>query len=241
MHRIGNLSEIRRVIKKRASLKRAKTNAWFFKTNKGEYGEGDQFVGLNVPDSRKIAQQFRAIPLSTVLELLASQIHEERLIALFMLVHRYERGESADQKKIFSLYLRNTKYINNWDLVDSSAAQIVGRYLDHTQNRSAVLAKLVQSKSLWERRIAIIATYHFIQQNDFKDTLRISKALLHDTHDLIHKAVGWMLREVGKRDKETLVKFLRVNYTHTPRTMLRYAIEKFPEKERLRYLRGYEV
>ena len=169
-------------------------------------------------------------------KLLHSKFHEERLIALFVLIHKFERGEESLRKKIFNLYLKNTKYINNWDLIDLSAPKIVGAYLfDKPRD---VLYKLAKSKSLWEKRISILSTFYFIRENDFKDTIKVSKILLNDEHDLIHKAVGWMLREVGKRCLETEEKFLKKHYQKMPRTMLRYAIERFPETKRQAYLRG---
>lgn len=232
------LSSIKQDLKKVSSKKRAETNAWFFKTGPGEYGEGDVFIGVSVPDLRKVAKKHvDDLSLKDIEELLHSKIHEERYCALEALVMKYEEtDDEKEHERIYKLYLRNTKYINNWDLVDTSAEYIVGTFLE--KKSKAPLTKLAQSKDLWEKRIAIIATFWFIKQNKFSETLRISKILLKDDHDLIHKAVGWMLREVGNRDLKTEEKFLRQHYKKMPRTMLRYAIEKFPEVKRKRYLTG---
>lgn len=208
----------------------------FFKTGKGQYGEGDRFLGIRVPILRTQAKQFRDLPLKEVRSLMKSAFHEERLCALLILVLKFAKGDEEERTTIYSLYVKNTKYINNWDLVDSSAHQIVGGYLADKDKR--LLYTFAQSKSLWERRIAIIATYHFLKKDQYKDALSISKSLLKDDEDLIHKAVGWMLREIGKRDLATEETFLKAHYKQMPRTMLRYAIEKFPERERKRYLNG---
>jgi 3-methyladenine DNA glycosylase AlkD len=210
----------------------------FFKTGNGEYGEGDIFCGLTVPNARKIAKKYVDLPQKEVLILLHSKIHEERLIALLILVLQFQNGDSQVQKKIFDLYLANTRYINNWDLVDLTASRIVGYYLKDRDR--AVLYQLAGSSSLWERRISIIATLYFIViSKEYKDTFAIADILLHDTHDLIHKAVGWMLREVGKRVTEKgLEIYLQPRYKIMPRTMLRYAIERFPQEKRKKYLHG---
>ncbi len=208
----------------------------FFKTGKGQYGEGDIFLGIRVPVLRTQARKFRDLPLKEVRSLMKSTFHEERLCALLILVLKFTKGDEQERTAIYSLYVKNTKYMNNWDLVDSSAHQIVGGYLIDKDRR--LLYAFAKSKSLWERRIAIIATYHFIKKNQFKDALRISKHLLKDKEDLIHKAVGWMLREIGKRDLATEKTFLQAHYKQMPRTMLRYAIERFPERERKKYLAG---
>lgn len=208
----------------------------FFKTGKGQYGAGDKFIGVRVPATRKIAREFRDVPLQIPIALLKSKIHEQRLLALIMLVERYKRADETTQKNIYDLYLANTRNINNWDLVDISADKIVGSYLS-TRSRS-VLKTLAKSESLWERRIAIMSTFHFIRNKQFSDTFTLAKILLCDREDLIHKAVGWMLREVGKRDIGEEEKFLNMHYQKMPRTMLRYAIEKFPEPRRKQYLEG---
>jgi len=228
--------KIQKRLRQFASREKAKVLKRFFKTGPGEYGAGDIFLGVMVPNVRKVAMEFQGMPLTEVIKLLRSGVHEERLLALFMLVSAYARGDDALKKKIYGLYLKNTKYINNWDLVDLSAPNIVGSYLlDKSRKPLYVFAR---SKDLWKRRIAILATFQFIKQNDFDDTLGIAKVLLMDDHDLLHKAVGWMLREVGKRSLPVEEKFLRQHYKNMPRTMLRYAIERFPERKRRKYLGG---
>lgn len=208
----------------------------FFKTGPGEYGEGDIFIGVRVPDLRKLAKEFQDIATSEVLAFLASSIHEERFLALLILVRNYERGDDIEKKKIYDLYLENTSYINSWDLVDGSAHHIVGAFL--LDKDKAPLYRLAKSENLWERRIAIISTFYFIKHDQFQETLEIAKILLTDPEDLIHKAVGWMLREIGKRDLAAEETFLKKHAMKMPRTMLRYAIEKFPEPKRQRYLKG---
>ena len=207
----------------------------FFKTAEGEYGFGDKFLGIRVPVIRQAVKKFETTPLSVAEKLLKSEYHEVRLYALLLLVFRFSKSSVDEQDEIYHLYLSNTQYVNNWDLVDSSAHHIVGAYLEN-KDRS-VLYDLSKSNSLWERRIAIISTFYFIRKNQFGDTLRISEQLLSDQEDLIHKAVGWMLREVGKRDLAIEVAFLKTHYQIMPRTMLRYAIEKFSKEERQKYLR----
>lgn len=221
-------------LKKLATPERAEAGAWFFKTGKGEYGHGDVFVGVTVPEQRKVAKQYKDLPLGEIEKLLKSKIHECRLTALFILVKQYERGDERKRGEIARLYLRNRRRVNNWDLVDSSASYILGRHLLKRDRKK--LISLAKSKNLWDRRIAMIATSAFIAERDFKDTLRIAEILLQDGHDLIHKAVGWMLREVGKKDQATLEGFLEKHGPRMPRTMLRYAIEKFPEEKRRKYL-----
>ena len=208
----------------------------FFKTGKGEYGEGDIFLGIRVPLLRKLVKKYRGISITEVRKLLHSKFHEERLLAVLMLVQLFKSGEESVQKQVYDFYLENTEFINNWDIVDISASNIVGAHL--YEKDKAPLYDLVQSKNLWERRISIISTFYFIRQNEFDDTLKLAKILLNDKEDLIHKAVGWMLREVGKREIEFEEEFLQEHYKIMPRTMLRYAIEKFPETSRKMYLRG---
>lgn len=209
----------------------------FFKTGKGEYGEGDLFLGIRVPVIRKqLKTHYKDLTLSKLSKLLRSKYHEIRLFAVIALASKFKNADDKLQKEIYTLYLAHTKFINNWDIVDSSAHLIVGPYLEN--KRKAPLLKLAKSNSLWERRIAIMATLHYIKQNKYSHTLNIAKILLQDEHDLIHKAVGWMLREVGKRDFETENDFLVTHYQNMPRTMLRYAIEKFPENHRQTYLKG---
>ncbi len=206
----------------------------FFKTGSGQYGEGDLFLGINVPVLRKLAKEHCGIALADTVELLQSPLHEIRLLALLIMILQYKRGEN--QTAIYRAYLTHTHRINNWDLVDVTAEHIIGAHL-FKRNRQP-LYKLARSKSLWERRIAIIATFYFIRRNQFEDTLAIADLLMNDKEDLMHKAVGWMLREIGKRDLKTEEDFLLPRYKHMPRTMLRYAIERFPEKKRISYLKS---
>lgn len=208
----------------------------FFKTGPGEYGEGDVFLGVTVPQLRKLAREHQGMETAEVTHLLASSVHEERMFALLLFVYAYAKGDAAKKKEIYTAYLKHTKFVNNWDLVDTSAEHIVGAYLENRSKRP--LYRLAKSGSLWERRIAVMATFHLIKQNEFSETLTLAKTLLTDEEDLIHKAVGWMLREVGKRNPEKEEAFLKEHYHKMPRTMLRYAIEKFPERKRMRYLRG---
>ena len=206
----------------------------FFKTGPGQYAEGDRFLGIRVPDLRRVAGEFRSLSLRDLQRLLASKWHEERLLALVILVDQYERGSETERDAIYRLYLASTKHINNWDLVDVSAPRIVGAHLLTRDRR--ILYRLAKSKSVWERRIAILSTAWFIRSGEFDDTLEIARGLLGDGHDLIHKATGWMLREVAKRDRKTVERFLRKYAARMPRTMLRYAIERFPSALRKRYL-----
>lgn len=208
----------------------------FFKTGPGEYAEGDRFMGIRVPVVRRIARQYRGLSRADRLELLRSPLHEERLAALVLMVEAYKRGRVEEREAIFADYLAHTRHINNWDLVDVSAPHIVGAHLP--PNDVDVLERLAASDDLWERRIAIIATFHFIRQGDFGPTLFVAEMLVHDRHDLIHKAVGWMLREVGKKDVSVLEAFLEEHAQTMPRTALRYAIEKFDADKRKAYLRG---
>jgi len=231
-----SLKDVKAYMLELSNPKIAEHSLRFFKTGPGEYGEGDIFLGIRVPVTRKVASQFRGLPFEQVLQLLQSNYHEERLLALFMLVALFKKGDDKEKKNIYDAYLGHTDTINNWDLVDSSAHQIVGGYLFERDRKR--LYQLAKSKSLWERRISVIATYTFIKMDDFEDTLKLSAILLTDEEDLMHKAVGWMLREVGKRDMEVEEKFLRKHYKKMPRTMLRYAIEKFEEKKRKGYLHG---
>jgi len=217
-----------------ASPEIAEHSLRFFKTAEGEYGACDKFLGIRVPLIRRAVTKYKSASLSTAEDLLSSEFHEIRLFALLLLVSQYSRNKPNEQAKIYNLYLQNTRYINNWDLVDSSAPKIVGAYLqDKDRGR---LYELAASDLLWDRRIAIMATFHFIRLNQFDDTLRLSEQLLNDPEDLIHKAVGWMLREVGKRDLDSELSFLDRHYTKMPRTMLRYAIEKFDQTNRQHYL-----
>lgn len=208
----------------------------FFKTAPGQYGAGDKFLGLRVPDLRRLVREYSELEDSQALEMLTSSWHEERLLALLFLVRKYSRGDTSVRAKLHRAYLANTRYINNWDLVDASAHYIVGQHLD--ARNISLLERLARSDDIWERRIAIVSTFHFIRAGQFRPTLKIAKLLVEDPHDLIHKAVGWMLREVGKRDRSAEDSFLSRYYWKMPRTMLRYAIERHPERLRKQYLRG---
>ena len=230
----GALSSVRRDIRRLARPERAEINKWFFKTGPGEYGAGDRFLGVTVPQLRVLSREYRDMRLTYVARLLHSPWHEERLLALLIMVGQYVRGNERSRRTIHHLYLRSTGSINNWDLVDSSAPQIVGAHLQTRDRR--ILRRLARSKSVWQRRIAMIATYHYIRQRDFKDALAIAALLRRDEHDLIHKAVGWMLREIGNRDRAAEERFLRAHAPRMPRTMLRYAVEKFPQPLRRKYM-----
>lgn len=236
------LTTVRAHIKNAGDPEKAKIFQRFFKTGKGQYGEGDQFIGITVPQSRTIALQYRNLPLHDVEKLLASPIHEERLIALLILVLQFSHVAKASrdkQREIYDFYLAHTKYINNWDLVDVSAEKIVGEYLLRVAKAPKMLEKLAKSDNLWEKRIGMIATFAFLKQGKAEETFAIADMLLQDKHDLIQKAVGWMLREAGKRVSEKKLEgFLLLRYKTMPRTMLRYAIERFPEEKRKAYLRG---
>jgi len=210
--------------------------ARYFKTGPGQYGEGDVFLGLRAAVMHALAKEYKALALDQAIELLRSAIHEDRLLALLILVRRASKADRLAKKEIYDRYLAHTRFINNWDLVDASAPTIVGGHLADKSRKP--LDRLAVSKSLWERRISIIATLHFIRQGDCADTLRIAERLLGDQEDLIHKATGWMLREVGKRNQPTLEVFLRQHARIMPRTMFRYAIERFPEESRKAILRG---
>ncbi|MBI5135109.1 DNA alkylation repair protein [Candidatus Uhrbacteria bacterium] len=229
------VTQLQRKTKALADPKRAATNRWFFKTGKGQYGEGDQFLGLTSRQMHDIAKEFRLLPLPDLQRLLKNPYHEQRQIALYILVDQFGRSSSIQQKHQYRFYLANTRWINNWDLVDCSAHKIVGRYL--REKPHDVLTGMAASKNVWERRISIIATLDFIAHRSFNTTLSIATILLQDPHDLIQKGVGWMLREVGKRDEATLKQFLNRHAPAMPRTMLRYAIERLPEAKRRAYMR----
>lgn len=219
-----------------ADPERAGALAWFFKTGKGEYAEGDKFLGVTVPNLRRIALRYRSLPLTALSQLLASKFHEHRVAALEILVAQYEKGDHAQRGQIFEFYLQHTARINNWDLVDGSAPYIVGEHLLNSPRE--ILYTLVLSENLWERRIAIVSTLAFIKRRETEDTYRLSEQLLGDKHDLIHKATGWALREAGKVSPTALLRFLKKHYTRVPRTTLRYAIERFPADQRKQILRG---
>jgi 3-methyladenine DNA glycosylase AlkD len=228
--------DVQKRLKNLGNPEHAAVSQRFFKTGPGQYGEGDIFIGIRVPVLRKLAGECRDLPVSEIEILLRSPIHEERLLAVLLFVRIFKTGPDDVKKDIYDRYLKSTEFINNWDLVDVSAEHIVGAYLMDKSRRP--LYRLAKSKKLWERRIAIMATFHFVKRREFAETLKISSMLLADRHDLIHKATGWMLREIGKRDLRTEETFLKEHYKNMPRTMLRYAIEKFPEGKRQRYLKG---
>ena len=228
--------EVINALKTLATEDRRKTNEWFFKTGKGEYGYGDIFLGVTAPEIRRIAKKFsQEISLQELTELIRSPIHEVRLCALIILVNKYKK---EDSDKIYRYYLKHLNSVNNWDLVDTSAPHIVGDYLNKNPEKSKILLEFSRSENLWIRRISIVSTLAFIKNNEFNKTLEIAKLLLNDDHDLIHKAVGWMLREIYKRDEVLIKRFLRQNYAQIPRTTLRYAIERMDKEERLLYLKG---
>lgn len=226
-------------LKKYSSDERKRSNLRFFKTGKGEYGEGDQFLGVTVPDCRTVASTFLDSSLSAVENSLKSPIHEERLTALLVLGEKFSRAKNESEKKeIAEFYLKNKEFVNNWDLVDSSADKILGNHLLNEKESRKIIYDLVKSPQLWDRRIAVISTFAFIKKMQFTDTFALCEKLLNDDHDLMHKACGWMLREIGKRDEKALEKFLNTHAKRMPRTMLRYAIERFPEDKRQHFLRA---
>ena len=234
--RAHTLGALRRALRAEADADDALHLQRFFKTGPGQYGEGDRFLGVRVPVLRRLALEYRALKADDALALLQSGWHEERLLGLLLLIGIYQRGPAADKQAVYDAYLAHTRHINNWDLVDASAEHIVGPHID--PDKLGVLERLARSPDLWERRIAMLATFHWIKQRQFAPALRIATLLLNDRHDLIHKAVGWMLREIGKRDRAVEEAFLREHHSAMPRTALRYAIEHFPERERRRYLAG---
>jgi 3-methyladenine DNA glycosylase AlkD len=226
-------------LQKLADKKRAKQCLRFHKTGKGDYAEGDKFLGITGPDQRLVAKKYIEIKLPDLQKLINSPWHEHRQTSFLILVYKYQKAKDDKIKKqIFDFYIKNRKYANNWDLVDVSTPHVVGNYVLEFNKNKNLLYKYAESKNLWERRIAILATFSFIRDNKFEDTLKISKILLNDKHDLIHKAVGWMLREVGKRNQKVEEEFLKKYYKKMPRTMLRYAIEKFEETKRQKYLKS---
>ncbi len=227
--------DVEKAVRDAGSPEKAAVLQGFFKTGKGQYGEGDLFLGVTVPVNRKIALKYRELPLPEVLKLMENPCHEIRFCALMILVEQYERGDEKLKDRIYHLYLENTRYINNWDLVDLSAPDIVGAHL--LNGGRSVLDRLAGSKSLWEQRIAMVSTITFIRRGEFADTFRLAERFLTHPHDLMHKAAGWMLREVGKRDCAALTEFLRKHRLSMPRTMLRYAIERYPEEQRREFMK----
>ncbi|MDP1723255.1 MAG: DNA alkylation repair protein [Alphaproteobacteria bacterium] len=226
--------KIQLTLEKLADPIRAHDSKRFFKVTPGAYAEHEQFIGITVPVLRKVCKEFSTTPIAELQLLLESPINEERMLGLFVLVDQYNKATHEEKEKIYQFYLKNTKHINNWNLVDASAHLIVGNHLLNTNKE--ILITLSKSDYMWERRIAIVSTWFFIRNDQYEWTVKLSEILLNDPHDLIHKSVGWMLREMGKRDLKVLVEFLDQYATQMPRTMLRYAIEKFPESARKLYL-----
>jgi len=230
--------DVQKELHKKSNKEKAKILQGFFKTKKGEYGEGDIFLGVVVPEQREIAKKYQELNLIEIQKLLKSKYHEERLTALIILTYKYEKTKKETEKKeIYEFYLSNTKYINNWDLVDLSAPKIIGNYLLENKKYLKILYSLAKSTNMWEKRISILATFPFIKNNEFEDSIKLSEIFLKEKHDLMHKAVGWMLREVGKKDEKVLTEFLDKHYKEMSRTMLRYSIEKFDEEKRKYYLK----
>lgn len=223
-------SQVHFALQNQADPGRAESSRRFFKTGKGQYAEGDQFIGISMPDLRVFAKQFEALLHRDVLQLMMSPIHEERMLAVLILIRQYKQNKQT----VYRMYVDNLQYVNNWDLVDVSAHLIMGQHL--MDQDKAILSDLASSKIMWSRRVAMVATWQFIRSNQFDWTIKIAEILLNDRHDLIHKAVGWMLREAGKRDQKILLSFLDQHAVHMPRTMLRYAIEKLPDMMRKNYL-----
>ena len=236
LNRARLLSDLREHLHQFRDPRKAKSYQRFFKTGRGQYGEGDIFIGLMVPDCRKVAVVYRDLSWSQVKQLLSSQYHEERLIAILIMIHQFRAGDGPTQSKIYNHYLKSVRYINNWDLIDLSAPHIPGKYLQSRDRKP--LVQLAKTSHLWKKRISIVSTHTFIKAGDFNTTFEVTDILMHDQHDLIHKAVGWMLREVGKVSASAQKKFLKNRYHKMPRTMLRYAIERFPAGERKKYLLG---
>jgi len=230
------LSDLKTALRASAKPSQAMVLQRFFKTGKGDYGEGDVFLGVKIPPIRALVKKYNGLSIDDAVKLLQSKIHEERMTALLLLVQKFKKANEVEKRKIYTLYIANTKKINNWDLVDLSAPNIVGEYL-FGKSYDELIAR-AKSELLWNKRIAVIATFAFIKKGVFEPTFKIAELLINDKHDLIHKAIGWMLREIGKRDIEAEEEFLQIHYKQMPRTMLRYAIEKFPEEKRQNYLKG---
>ena len=230
-----SVTKLQKEIRKVKDPARAKSSLWFFKTGKGEYGEGDKFLGLKMGEQRIIAKQFIDLELNELVPLLKSEWHEERMVAFLILTYKYPKADAKEQKKIYNFYIKHRRAANNWDLIDVTVPRVIGAYLKDRDK--GVLYKYALSNNLWERRIAVLATFPLIPLSRFDDSLKIAKILLNDEHDLIHKAVGWMLREIGKRNQVVLENFLKKHYKNMPRTMLRYAIERLEEPLRLKYLK----
>jgi len=231
------ISDLKKELRNFADFKKSNILLKFFKTGIGEYGEGDIFLGIIVPNTRKVAKKYIDLEFADIKELLYSKIHEERLCALLILVEKFSIADEKEMKNVFNFYIKNTKQINNWDLVDLSAPKIIGAYLLNKPKN--ILYKMAVSKNLWKKRISIISTFTFIKAGKYSDSFKIAEILMDDKHDLIHKAVGWMLREIGKRSLKDEISFLNKYYKKMSRTMLRYAIEKFPEEKRQFYLKKF--
>lgn len=230
--------DIQQSLRQYATPERKKKIEWFFKTGEGQYGEGDEFIGVTNPDVRQVARQYKDIDLQEIELLLHSPIHEDRLCALILLVNKNKKYTLEQRKDIANMYIVNLQYINNWDLVDLSAHYILGRAIADDIHPISILSDLAHSPILWERRIAIISTMYFISQGNINPSLQIAQKLLTDKEDLIHKAIGWTLREAWKKSPKIVEQFIKDNYTQLPRTTLRYTIERFPEEKRLKFLRG---
>ena len=235
---MNRLEKLKKDLRKYQRPEKTRVLQRFFKTGPGEYAEGDIFLGLKTAETVGMAKKYLDLSFPELKNLLSSKIHEERSVALFILKHQFDKGGIKEKERVYNFYLKNLSGVNNWDLVDGSADKIVGAYLDISGKSKKIIYQLAKSDVLWEKRIAIMATFHFIKKGEFKDTLKISEMLIDDKEDLIHKAVGWMLREIGKRDLKSEEVFLKKNYQKMPRTMLRYAIERFPERKRQAYLKG---
>jgi len=234
---MSSSKDVVRELNSLATPQKAKASAWFFKTGPGQYGEGDQFIGVTMPEQRVVAKQFRDLPLAEIEELVTSPIHEHRMTGLIILVDQFKKADGASRKTIYDFYLAHTANVNNWDLVDGSAELIVGPYLQDKDK--SILTRLAMSDLLWDRRIAMISTFHYIKQGDPTEAFKIAEILMNDKEDLMHKAVGWMLREVGKKcGREVLIDFLATHYQTMPRTALRYSIEHFDADTRQAYLKG---
>lgn len=229
------MQNLKKEFQKYANPEKAKIYARFFKTGKGEYGEGDLFLGIAVPEQRKLAQRYIELSLGDVKKLLHSKYHEHRLTGFFILCYKYQKAKDKERDKIIGFYLKHKHRGNNWDLIDCVADKLLGKHI--AEKDKSILYELAKSESLWDRRIAILTTFEFIRNRRFEDTKKIAEILLNDKHDLIHKAVGWMLREMGKRDEKVLIKFLDKNYKKMPRTMLRYAIERLDDKRKGYYMK----
>ncbi len=229
-------ADVQRELERLADPDKATQLARYFQAVPGGYGEGDRFRGVRVPELRKLARRFRALPLDEVTPLLTSPWHEDRMVALLVMALQFPRATEAHRERLFGTYMGHLRFVNNWDLVDTSAEHVVGAFL--RDRDKAPLDALAGSQDVWERRVAVLATFGYIKAGAFDETLRLADRLLGDPHDLVHKAVGWMLREVGQRDRDRLEAFLRPRYARMPRTMLRYAIEQLPEERRQDYLKG---